>query len=110
MATSAARRAAKRSAGGERVLPRATTSRARKAAAFIGPIPEEDRDIIIDIKMHGWWDNDESLTDMRRHGTAQSVYNKAVSYANDGVPGNMINITMSDTPGLYNMYLDRESG
>lgn len=113
----------------QRKLPPQVTSRARKAAQYIKPfttqeerdkavdekatllsIPVEDREFVVRMMLQEWWDNDKSLTDMRRHGSAQSVYNKAVKYTREGAPSNQINITISDTVGLYNMYLDRVSG
>ena|SRR5271154_115449 len=93
MATSTARRRAKKSAQGQRQLPKATTSRARKAASFIGPFHEDDREWVIKIKLAGWWDNGRSLDNFRRGGSAESLYR----YSNEelvpnGVPDNIINI------------------
>lgn len=89
---SQARRRAKLSAQGQRQLPKATTSRARKAATFIGPIDPADRDAVIDIKMHGWWDNGKSLETPRFTYSANSAYNEAMELENAGVPDNIINI------------------
>lgn len=106
---SAARRRAKLSAQGQRQLPKSTTSRARKAAQFIGPFHPDDRDTIIEIKMHGWWDNDAGLQDYRHEGTAQSVLNYARDYVAHGVPSNLINITPGSNQRNFYIYAARTS-
>jgi hypothetical protein len=109
MATSQARRRAKASAQGQRQLPRSVTSRARRAATFIGPIDPADRDAVIDIKMHGWWDNGRSLETPRFTYSASSAYNEANDLMDAGVPGNIINITQVG-PRDYLLHANRWSG
>lgn len=105
---SQARRAAARSARGERVLPGRTTSRARKAASFISDIPPRDRDAVIDIKMHGWWDNGKSMDNPRKFYPAEDIYLYGLEMEQAGVPANTINIVRIG-PDAYRLYADRES-
>ena len=107
---STARRRAKASAQGQRQLPKATTSRARKAATFIGPIPEPDREKVIKVKIANWWNTGESLQDYRKEGSIDSVYDYAQELESAGVPGNLINITQGSNSGLYFIYAARDSG
>jgi DNA-binding NarL/FixJ family response regulator len=103
------RRAAKASAAGQRQLPKSTTSRARKAASFIGPIDPADRDAVIDIKMHGWWDNGKSLETPRFTYSANSAYNEAIILTDAGVPDNIINVVQVG-PRDFLLYANRWSG
>jgi hypothetical protein len=103
------RRAAKRSAAGQRQLPKSITSRAGKAATFIANIPEDDRDAVIDIKMHGWWDNGKSLDTPRFTYSARSAYNEAIILTDAGVPDDIINIVPLGGRD-YLLYANRWSG
>lgn len=114
MATAQERRRARAAtarahASGESRLPRATTSRARKAASFIGEFHPDDRDRIIDIKMHGWWDNDAGLDDYRHEGMIESVWNYANDYVAHGVPSSLINITPGSNQRNFYIYAARTS-
>lgn len=84
--------------------------KAREAARFIGPIPVEDREIIIKVRMANWWDTGDSLDDYRKEGSADSVYDYANELESAGVPGNLINITSGSREGLYYIYAARDSG
>lgn len=90
--------------------PSGAGAKARRAASFIGPIPERDRDKVIDVKMHGWWDTGESLSDFRKEGTIESVLSYARELDEAGVPDNLLNITPGSTPGRYFIYAARDSG
>lgn len=97
------RAAARRSAAGQRVLPKATTTRARKAATIL----EQDREWVVKIKLQGWWNTGEFLRERRKGGSAESMYNYGDELVYRGVPANAINIVPTDTPRYYLIYASR---
>lgn len=106
-------------------LPKATTSRARSAATFIQPIPEdlrneaarnrrtleqfdvEDREWIVRIMLAGWWDNGESLQDKRFTGSAESTYNFANQPGWRDIP--TLNVVPATAPRNFILYASRTS-
>lgn len=74
----------------------------------------DDRQYIREMIVAGWWENGESLTEYRRNGSAESVYNYARSLADSGVPSNIINVTPHILPSGYNrtfdIYATRDTG
>lgn len=106
-------------------LPRSTTSRARSAARFIKPIPEElrdeaaanrrkleefdpaDREWIVRMMLQGWWDNGHALEDRRFTGSAESIYNFASQPGWAQIP--TINIVPSSAPRNFTLYASRTS-
>ena len=116
MATSQARRAAKASAQGQRVLPKQTVSRARKAATRIEPVKEfdyRDRDIIIRLQQEGYWDTGESLDTPRETFSAAGAENYTTDLAEAGVPDVLINVvpyTAGTDNRSFTVYAARKSG